>query len=598
MKNILYLIAAVAMLLCTSCEDFLDTNTYTDKTASDFPSTADEAQQALTAIYNNLNQVTANPQRSFFYLSELACDDQLGGGGFNDQLMQAVDLMMNSEISMYDQFYKDRYKGVYSANFAIETLPNCKNAVGEETLNQYLGEAYFLRAYYYYELASMFGNIPCTISTIADPTLPQVSGSALWGQILQDLKTAVEMMPATAQNGSGHVDKYCAEAMLARAYLFYSGFYGEASITCPDGTTIDKAYVTSAIDDCVANSGYDLVGANGSAVKGAGFYNLWPYTNKCTVNDELSAYKDKGLNWVGEGASNKEVMFSIKYNTQPSWEASEGTIGYTNQYALHFGIRGGQDFDKTFPFGQGWGAGPVAPNLVADWEAAEPNDPRRDASIQSVKELPGYTYGAAGWKDFAQETDYWQKKIVPVTARKSDGKNFWASFSNAYYEGLTWTSGNSDNFQLNNIQELVLIRFADVLLMQSELKGDATGMNRVRARAGLSPVAYSVEALRNERRWELAFEGIRWNDIRRYGEEYAKAALEKQNGVSIYTAGTPSKNNVTSINGGYSARYAATKGFVRIPENQISLSAQAGEQYKFVQNNGWGNDVEYSGWPK
>lgn len=595
MKKIFYLTAVAAMMMCSSCEDFLDTNTYTDKTAQDFPSTSDEALQAVTAIYNNLNQVSATPQQSFYYYAELASDDRLGGGGFNDQLMQAEDLLMNSTVSMYDQFYKDRYKGIYSANFAIETLPNCAGAVSEEELNQYLGEAYFLRAFYYYELASMFGNIPCPLSTVADNTLPQITGEALWGQILQDLKTAIELMPAKASNGNGHADKYCAQALLARAYLFYSGFYGQESLTCPDGSSIDKSYVINQIDDCVNNSGYDLVQASdGSSL--SGYYNLWPYSNSCTAEDELSEYKGMGLNWVGEGSGNPEVMFSIKYNTQPSWDAAEGTIGYTNQYALHFGVRGGQDFANTFPFGQGWGAGPVAPNLLADWEAAEPNDQRRDASVQDVRKLPAYTYG--GGNDMPQETDYFAKKVAPVTARKDDGKNFWASFANAYYPGLTWSSGNDDNFQLNNIQELILIRFADVLLMQSELKGDATGMNRVRARAGLPAKAYSVDAIRNERRWELAFEGIRWNDLRRYGMSYAKAALDKQNGVDIYVSAVPSKNNVTSINGGYGVRYEATKGFVRIPENQISLSAQAGEQYKFTQNEGWDNTTEYAGWPK
>lgn len=59
--------------------------------------------------------------------------------------------------------------------------------------------------------------------------------------------------------------------------------------------------------------------------------------------------------------------------------------------------------------------------------------------------------------------------------------------------------------QTGNIHDLVLIRFADVLLMQSELKEDVSGINRVRARAGLAPIgAYSLTALQNERRWELA----------------------------------------------------------------------------------------------
>ena len=87
-----------------------------------------------------------------------------------------------------------------------------------------------------------------------------------------------------------------------------------------------------------------------------------------------------------------------------------------------------------------------------------------------------------------------------------------------------WDVAGKENMQLNNIHDLVLIRFADVLLMQSELKKDVAGINEVRKRAGLNPIAaYSEEALRNERRWELACEGTRWNDLRRW--HIAAAAL-------------------------------------------------------------------------
>lgn len=69
--------------------------------------------------------------------------------------------------------------------------------------------------------------------------------------------------------------------------------------------------------------------------------------------------------------------------------------------------------------------------------------------------------------------------------------------------------------------------------------------------------------------------------------------------MNIYLSGTPGKNNVSSINGGYGSRYTQTKGFAPLPTDQISLSAQAGEQYKFKQNEGWGTtDSEYGGWPR
>ena len=56
------------------------------------------------------------------------------------------------------------------------------------------------------------------------------------------------------------------------------------------------------------------------------------------------------------------------------------------------------------------------------------------------------------------------------------------------------------------------------------------------------------------------------------------------------------KNNASKYNGGYGERYKATKGFIAIPSSQISLSAGAGEEYKFKQNDGWGSQYDFSGW--
>lgn len=97
-------------------------------------------------------------------------------------------------------------------------------------------------------------------------------------------------MPAVRKS-DGHVDKYTAEAMLGRAWLYYTGMYGNGetlndlvstnyspltSVDLPDGTTLTKQDVVGYIDDCVNNSGYSLVPE---------FRNLWAYTNKCTVED-------------------------------------------------------------------------------------------------------------------------------------------------------------------------------------------------------------------------------------------------------------------------------------------------------------------------
>jgi hypothetical protein len=375
------------------------------------------------------------------------------------------------------------------------------------------------------------------------------------------------------------VDKYTAEAMMARAFLFYTGFYKKTDVTLPDGSKVTKADVIGWIDDCVNNSGYTLVGD---------FRNLWAYTNRLTVNDYtytkgVIGLDGKPLAYVeNDQAVNPESMFAIKYSKFASWST---TIGYSNGYALFFGIRGGQPQEKTFPFGAGWGAGPVTPTLWNAWAAAEPTDLRRAASICDIRaELDprGYEKGAAGWADFEQETDYWIKKTSSVSSKKEDG-SYTETFEQEMYDY------SSVNFQLSSIHDLILIRFADVLLMQSELKEEATGLNKVRERVGLGPIPYSLQALQNERRWELAFEGVRWNDIRRW--HIAETELAKQENVKIYRAGVVEVNKPHA--GGYAARYKATNGgFFPIPESEIALSDGG-----LKQNAGWENTTPlYTAW--
>ena len=593
-----YISAAIIALGFSSCD--LDSVSMKEADTSNFPVTSEQIDQTLAGVYQNLNEINKNPQESFHYWSLLASDDMLGGGGLNDKLMQACDLLCNYGTNMTENFWKARYEGINRANTVIEALETVE--MDETKKAQALGEAKFLRAFYYYELASMYGRVPLNLSTANPENTTPPSAATIWGQILQDLYEAATTMPAQRLT-NGHVDKYGAEAMLGRAWLFYTGFYcnGEeikdltstnysplTEVALPNGTTLTKKMVSDLIDDCVANgkaAGYQLL---------PDYRELWAYTNKYTVED-FPDTKGQNLKWAeDDNQANPESMIAIKFNKTANWNAGQG-IGPANGYALHFGVRGGQPYADTFPFGQGWGAGPVAPNLVNDWNVAntDKKDIRENASVKNVNDMPNYTKGGASWADFIQETDYYQMKIGAISCKTPAGSKYDKDYMEVFELAMYGLDGwQNDNYmQTGNIHDLVLIRFADVLLMQSELKEDVAGMNEVHKRAtGVANYysTYSLENLQKERRWELAFEGTRWNDIRRW--HIAAAALEKQTNQPVYTSGTPGKN--VAQNGGYTARYNATAGFAKIPENQITLN------HGMVQQNAGYTDAsgEYNGW--
>jgi hypothetical protein len=138
----------------------------------------------------------------------------------------------------------------------------------------------------------------------------------------------------------------------------------------------------------------------------------------------------------------------------------------------------------------------------------------------------------------------------------------------------------------------MLLRLADVMLMHSELTGTADQMNVVRARAKLPATTYTWQNIKDERRFELAGEGLRFNDLRRWsgknGGETCEAAvaLEKQNGTRVnYTGRWTTMHHAASS---WAKRYAATDGFLQIPPSQISIT---NDENILKQNAGWGGSV-------
>ena len=579
MKKILFYFIAVLSLW--GCEDFLKMDPLTDKTSANFPQTADDAKQMMAGIYTIMNNTQSQVDRSPFFIWEVASDDKLGGGGMNDIQAQSYETFQFSDNEMLLHTWSVSYQGIHRANFAIENVSLLGDQIVSPALkNQYKGEAMFLRAWYYYQLNTIFNEVPLKITT-ENVNLPAAPAAAIYGQIASDLKNAIGLLPDVPyiQTEQGRVTKWAAQALMARIFLFYTGFYQKNDIALPEGGTVTKQNVIAWLEDAYANSGHKLVGD---------FHELWPYTNSLSSKDykyiqDYMTETGKTLKYAADnGARNPETVFALQFSNFANWDIRRG---YSNTYQLFYALRGLQNLEKTYPFAGGWGQGNSIPeSLVKQWQVDEPNDPRLWASVMDIeKEVIPLGYQRGAW-DFVLESNYWGKKYNGVTARASDGK-----LKNDY--GVIMY-GTSDNNQLSHTDDLVYIRFADVLLMLSELKADATYMNKVRERAGLTPVAYSLQNIQKERRYELAFEGLRWNDMRRWGSNFTKQALEGQVGVEVYNFGVKKLHKALHTDG-YSARYEATKGFFPIPQSQIDLSEGLLKQTEGYSQSGMGL---YRGW--
>ena len=356
---------------------------------------------------------------------------------------------------------------------------------------------------------------------------------------------------ASSGNGTnGHANKWAAEALMARVFLFYTGAVYGSHTTMPlvGGGTISKQDVIGWIDDCIANSGYKLI---------SDFRDLWPYSYS---NEDYGYAKNNKLNWVTEAVgANTEAIFNINYSNL-------NTDNYFNMNDLYLGWR----MQTQMPFGYGWGYCTVS--AFATWNSWDNADLRKEGSICDVNNsdegISGYTWHG----DLMSETGYMQKKYVPVNV-KSPTDGHLLNYSCILYE-------TPENIMTDNTQSIMLIRFADVLLMGAELGSSHAQqyLDIVRSRAGLSSVPVTLANIQQERKHELAFEGIRYWDELRWGT--LKADLQATIGEPIWNAGvsTTYAPNLT--------RLAKTKGFLPIPTSQITLS-----NGQLQQNDGW-NDAD------
>ena len=558
----LYIGAIVTLLAmgCASCsDDFFETSSKTSQNSQTAFSNVQTAEMALIGCYNGWQRTLGDEGIGMYLTSEIASDECFAGGGVGDSRNYSIidRFNMAEAAGFYDLWqtdWKNYYKAIFRCNSLIQNEANIDWGGDEVAHGRIIGEARGLRGLLYFDLVRLFGDVPLLTEPTSD-NLPRTDVKDVYSVIFDDLKFAAANVPGSVYNGKtysttdGRMSKYAAEALLARAYLFYTGYYGEEHPNCTKQEAID------AVNDVVDNGGFQLVD---------NFEDLWmpacteeagtaPYAWKSTY---AGKYYD-GSGWTaGAAAEGKnEFVLNLKCNTTQDYNGSTGG----NTFQVFLGSRN----SFVAPYATGWGICVPNPRFVEKFD-----NPRMKHSVVD--------YAAIGFEsqsDFSkcindtyEYTGYGIKKYAPLC------------FSDGTREAAAFQLGEK-HMNITYYIDYTIVRYADVLLMQSELTGDAAGLNAVQKRAGKAATAYSEDALRTERAQELAFEGIRYWELLRYGKggSYAAATIaEMQAGVSVRNGGlsyteTFDQNNLTS-----------KAGLMQIPNTEITLSGNV-----LTQNVGW-----------
>lgn len=478
MKKLIYkisFIAGLAIMLISCADDFLDQPVYGVLPADDYFKTEEELQEGVLSCYDVLQWAYAADWNSMYVVKSFPSDEtHAGGGSDGDQppYQQLDDFSFTAENKPIEHSFKAMYFGVMRANAIINIAKDDTPAK-----KQMIAEAKALRAFFYFELVSMWGGVPLRlkIPTASEFAMAKSTPEEIYAQIHKDLDEAIPNLPKKSEYAVAmrfRMSKGAAQAINGKAYL-YQKMYPESA---------------DAFEDVIASNEYDLAADYSKLFLKESEYGL---ESLFEIGYVTSAGYDWGnFQWGGNRAMENNVNWQLMGPRAASFVA--GTSGLL----------------------PGWGFNyPTA--KMGDAFDAEGDMVRKNASILSVADLRS-KYGGDWTEDWTIPNPVWGME----------------GYFRLKYGSLASETG-TPVAELNYGTNVRLLRYADVLLMAAEanlLAGNistAQGyFTKVRDRVDLPVKIVTLDAIKTERRLELAFEGFRYLDLIRWGD--AATVLKNQ----------------------------------------------------------------------
>lgn len=465
MKKILIYI--VTILTFTACsEDFLERGSLTQLAEGNFWQSEADAQLGINGIYDALqDRVLYGGNLNVTNGAGIPQHDALADNTFNNWKFEGLGNFMEANVNpataYFNNFWTANYRGIGRANTAIANIERIPAAnISEEAKRALLGQAYFLRALFYMNLAIYFEEAPLIleVQTLENAYVPKNTYEEIRAAINADLDLAIASLPNSYPPSQfGYATRGAALSLAARWYLYNKEYQKVVELTNP-----------------VLGLGYGLHNS---------------YADLFTPAGELT----------------NEIVFSVRFIQDQS--------------------NNGETFSATFEGIPRVNDQPM-PNLVNDYYCIDglPISESPLYNPQNRKENRDPRLGASV---------YFQGDIFLIHLNRP-------------FQGNTATRFARKKYTRNNLspegigvgaaggQDFYVIRFADVLLMRAEALAELGQLdevyelvNRVRARVGMPAIedvegtglsqGQMIEIVRHERRVELAFEGLRFFDVKRWG---------------------------------------------------------------------------------
>lgn len=471
--SILFVAAALGF---SGCEDYLNRQPLNNPSDGSFLATETELQMALTGCYSGL---WSNYQGLPTHLSFDAVTDI--GWERNGSGMQATGRGEQDPRTDYIiQMWTDMYKAIAKCNYLLTNMHRGEAAVSPEVFSRVRAEARFLRAFYYHYLIELYGGVPLITEPLTLETKDKARSSKeeVVDFILKELEECVADLSAANEPLSGRATQGAAWALMSRVALYNERW--------------DKAI--SAAQKVMEKEGTEYI--------------IDP--------DYMSLFQ-----YAGEAS--KEIIFSVQYLV--------GT--HTHPLFRLFGSRNAKGHTNKKPSYQLADAWECTDGLQIDESPLfDPQHPyeNRDPRLGYTLAVSGSTYLGFQYETHGDSVECWDYNQTPAKrVRNEEALHAYATFT-----GIGWRkyADNRDKDAVNDSElNTIIFRYAEVLLNYAEAKIESgsidasvlEAINKIRQRPSVNMPPLTTtdpdelrNAVRRERKYELAGEGFRLFDIRRW----------------------------------------------------------------------------------
>ncbi|HOY14184.1 MAG TPA: RagB/SusD family nutrient uptake outer membrane protein [Saprospiraceae bacterium] len=224
-RKIKYISLLCSSLFVMACTDILDKDPIAIFDAGSYFQTEEDATQAINAAYRSLP--FSNKNDNFYWaFSAITSDEAItAGDGSRAGLTELDALNYTPRTEEFNAFWKLQYNGITQCNVVLDNIDNIDIQAAKK--DRIKGEALFLRAYYYFLLTQVFGDVPFMTSVLSPDELkiPKTSKTAIYEKIVADCETAASFLPVTyPATETGRVSKGAALGLAAKIALYQKNY--------------------------------------------------------------------------------------------------------------------------------------------------------------------------------------------------------------------------------------------------------------------------------------------------------------------------------------------------------------------------------------